>query len=88
MQKFIEDKYSIRISDFAEKFAKTGYREDVEYQDFWHFLVDYLTFSNGDIVNFSWEELKEGTDHDWQKEICDLFIAEFGTDYIDVMFSW
>jgi hypothetical protein len=32
--------------------------------------------------------LKDGCNNDWQREICDLFIKEFGEEDMDIEFSW
>lgn len=87
MMKFVQDKYSIYIRDYAGTF-KNGIVNDVEYQDFWSFMLDYIDVSNGVIRKLSWEDLKDCAEYDWQREICDLFIAEFGSDYINILFHW
>lgn len=58
------------------------------YQDFWSFLCDSLEIHNGKVENVSFFEIKEYTEESWVKEVCDLFIKEFGEDYIDIKFSW
>lgn len=74
---WIEQKLGYDLSDTLGMF-KEGHNPDVEYRDYWHFLVD-----NCDIQNDSkfWltSDLLENCEP-WQAEITQAFIDEFGDE--------
>lgn len=72
---YIESKLGYRLRDTLEKF-KDGKSRDVEYRDYWHFIIsrhDYIT--NGSEFEITIDML-DG--EDWQNEITQAFIDEFG----------
>jgi len=69
--------------------APDGECKEIPYWDFWHFLCDYLNpFSNDCVKLINWTDVKELAKTDWQHEICDLFITEFGDQHYYVEISW
>jgi hypothetical protein len=59
------------------------------YQNFWHFLLDHIDISNGKLAEVNWAELQSVVPEDsWQREILNLFVDSFGSEPMDVMFSW
>lgn len=77
-----------KINSEAEEARKNGIIKFIPYQDFWHCLCDYWDVSNGCTRKACWSNMKEYFKEDWQKEICDLFITEFGDDGYDIHISW
>lgn len=56
--------------------------------DFWHFLVDLIDIRNDCLRAINWIDIKGETQEDWQRVICDYFIAEFGDNDHKFLFSW
>lgn len=76
--RYIEEKYGINTRDYAGMFKNGEVNCEVEYQDFWHWIMD-----NKDIHNECFFELLEHDKwnmNDWQKEILQLYIDEFGEE--------
>ena len=80
-------KWFTQIHESYEK-AKDGKRKELPHHDFWNYLVDRFSISNGAVVTINWREFKSECKKEWQKEICDLFIREFGDKDMDIEFSW
>lgn len=68
--------------------APDGQCKEIPFWCFWHFVLDITNLSNGTITNLNFADMKEEALEDWQKEICDLFVAEFGDEDMEVEFSW
>lgn len=88
MARYINDTYKIDIRDYAGKFKAPLISSNVPYQDFWHFVLDNYSISNGIVLPLNFEDLKDLAEQSWQKDICDMFIKEFGADHANVLFDW
>lgn len=80
------------FTDIAEQYhyasAPDGSCLELPFWDFWDFLCDTFEMHNGEIFDIHWQELKEHANcKDWQKEIVDILIREFG-DEMTIQFSW
>ena len=71
--KYVEQKLGYDLRDTQGKFTNGKLNEDVEYRDFWHFLVDATGLHNGCEIY-----MPEEADEQWQQEIIDMFLNEFG----------
>lgn len=80
--KFLQDKYE------AYHIHPEGKCKEYPYLDFWHFIVDNIEIQNDCTRIFNWKDLKESATEDWQKEICQYFINEFGSKDMRVEISW
>jgi hypothetical protein len=60
------------------------------YCDFWHFMLDYFNddFSKGKPLHLNWSDVKDCADEEWQKEIAQLYIDEFGDQDYVVIVDW
>lgn len=75
---------SVKVSEEADK-----YREEHPYCDFWHFMLDYWPeFSKGKPMNLNWRDVYNYAKEDWQKEIAQLYINEFGEKDYTVVVDW
>ena len=86
----LEKKVGRDFSDYAGKF-KNGYNPEVEYQDFWHFFIEcYNDKVSNDTYMFdiNWGYVKELAKTDWQKEIAQYFIDEYGTEDRNYWLCW
>jgi hypothetical protein len=93
--KYISEKLGRDVNDYSGKFPKQkdiNYHgiyvyEDVEYQNFWHWLCDETGAVNGDTVEFyrdCLDDIKEG----WVRKIYGAFLEEFcEKDKDSVMFQ-
>ena len=79
---YIEKKLGYNLRDTLGKFAKSPYDDSIEYRDFWHFFYDTQNIHNGCyvVIGSDWLE----TANEWQKEIINAFIEEFG----DTQYYW
>lgn len=76
-QKFIEDKLGYDIRDVLGRHKNDmTSREEVEYWDYWHFLIDNISIHNGCVISIPYGLLECGTD--WQNKITQAFLDEFG----------
>jgi len=90
VQKYIEKKYSCNLRDFAGKFGDHGCSEDVEYQDFWHWILDQNDIHNGCQFHLRFGDLS--TQPSWVQQIASYIIAEFpevgSDDGLDLWVDW
>lgn len=75
----------------AYRAAPDGKCKEIPYWDFWHFMLD--KYFHGDISNdcirhVNWQEVREEAREEWQQEIADLFVKEFGDKDYRVEISW
>ena len=75
---FIEEKYKIKVRDYAGMFTDKTADHTKPYLDFWHYLLDcFPNITNGSFFEID-SEMLEGAE-EWQKEILTMFLDEFGT---------
>ena len=90
VKKYIEKKYSCDLRDFAGKFGVHGCSEDVEYQDFWHWIIDGNDIHNGCQFHLRFGDLS--AQPSWVQQIASYIVAEFpeaGDDNgLDLWVSW
>lgn len=72
--KYIE--HLMGIKDIRDVDGKFYGNEAAEYKDFWHFLLDKKDIHNGCAIQICMEDA-DGAE-DWQREIVELFVKEFG----------
>lgn len=72
---FIEPKLGYKIRDTLGKFRGNI---NAEYRDWWHFLIREVDVHNGCFIQIDSSLLDAG--NDWQNEITQVFISEFGED--------
>ena len=78
--KYIEEKYNFRVRDYFDRFSgKVPYPNDLEYADFWLFLIDHQQINNPCTIYID-SYLLEVAEKDWQQKIINIFIEEFGED--------
>lgn len=83
---WIEEKYGVKVRDFAGKFAKENVnkkdKDRPPYLDFWHWLIDRYQINNGSILNMRVDY--ENKEHpEWVNKILKMFHDEFKTDLVD-----
>ena len=86
----LEEKVGRDFRDYAGKF-KDGFHPENEYQDFWHFFIEcYDDQIRNDtyLYNINWGLAKNLAKTDWQKEIAQLFIDEYGTEDRNYWLCW
>lgn len=86
----LEKKVGRDFRDYAGKW-KNGYNPEVEYQDFWHFFIEcYNDKISNDTYMFdiNWGYVKELAKTDWQREIAQYFIDEYGTEDRNYWLCW
>lgn len=72
----------------AYEVAEDGKCKELPHEDFWHFLLNQFDIVNEITYKINWAELKDVCSDNWQKEICDLLIKEFGENDMIIEFSW
>jgi hypothetical protein len=82
---------SIELSSERSQAIKDGIwsmAPDVPYWNFWHFMLDYwIDFEKGVPLQLNWVDVKEEATEDWQREIADMYIMEFGEeDYTVIVY--
>lgn len=80
--KYIEDKLGYSLYDTLGKHELLGVVElsnkDIEYRNWWHFLIDQRSILNFCETTIGSDLLEVG--NDWQNEITEMFIYEFGNN--------
>lgn len=72
---YINDTYAVDIDHYNSQHS------------FWDSLLDWFSIGNGDMLTISWRDVKEHLcTQDWEREICDMFIAEFGENPHNIQF--
>lgn len=74
--------------DQAYKEAPDGKILEIPYQDWWHHFCDCYSFCNDSWIVINWQYVYDMCKKDWQREITQLFINEFGKRDIKVEISW
>jgi hypothetical protein len=92
---YIEKKHKFQFRDYANMFnnAEGKVNDDVPYLDFWHYLIDAKSISNGCSIDFSNEDLEYVQDgcgetpkdkdlpeqyRGWKQKIIEIILTEFG----------
>lgn len=75
---YLEEKHSMKIRDYAGHFGEPR-NYDAPYQDYWHFVYEYYEFNRNSFFYMD-NDLLDPYDgiEDWQKEITEMFLSEFG----------
>jgi hypothetical protein len=68
--------------------AADGKALEIPYQNWHHLMCDVYEFHNDCWIMVNWQYVYESCDHEWQREITQLFINEFGKRAIKMEFSW
>lgn len=69
--------------------APDGKCKEIPYMDFWHFMLDYFgDVHNDSLHTVNWKDVYDCAKTDWQKEIAQLFVKEFGDKDYEVWISW
>lgn len=80
--------------------APDGKCKEIPYWDFWHFMLEEyfhddptdfvlnLAVTNDCIRYVNWKEVREVAKEEWQQELADLFVKEFGDKTYKVEISW
>ena len=76
--KWVEQKLGYDIRNTLGNRSPEGFKERREYRDWWHFIIDYLDVRNGCYISIEKDLLENG--NNWQNEITQAFIDEFGED--------
>jgi hypothetical protein len=72
----------------AYRNAPDGKCKEIPYWDWWHHFCDCYDFTNDCSITINWKDVYEQCTEDWQREITQLFIDEFGKRDIGVRISW
>jgi hypothetical protein len=87
---YLQKKYDYNERDYAGKF-KNRDKEDVPYQDFWHWVIEHYQVCNGCFITFSKEYLEcDGKESEaWVREIYKHYIDEFADENGELeMYCW
>lgn len=93
-RKFLDSKEGRDFSDKMRKAyedAPDGKCKEIPYWNFWHFMIE--EYWHGDISNdcikyINWKDVRDVAKEEWQKELTDLFVKEFGDKTYKVEISW
>lgn len=81
-------------SDFIDKMrshyrtAPDGEAKEIPNWDWWHLFCDCYEFTNDSWKEINFQHILSACTTDWQREITNLFIKEFGTKDLLVEISW
>lgn len=93
----LEKKIGKNFRDYKGKFGNKdnpdAWKDNVNfpYQDFWHFFIDiYEDQIRNDtyLYDINWGHVLKSAKEDWQKEIAQYFVDEFGTENRNYWLSW
>lgn len=88
IEDFVKKKYGKDFRDWAGKYSKFKTDESKEYQDFWHIMCDKCDISNDTTIwLFPQQWMEEENFPEWAKEVCEMLIKEFGSDF-QAFVSW
>lgn len=68
--------------------APDGECKEIPYLDWWHLFCSIYDFTNDCKIVINYQDILDSCDHDWQREITQLFVNEFGKKDIVVEISW
>lgn len=92
-KKFFDSKEGNELwNKIREEYRKDpeGEAKEIPYMDFWHFMLDnyFGDISNGCIRTVNWKDVRDCVKEDWQGEIVDCFVKEFGDKDYKVIIQW
>jgi len=88
IETYVKKKYGKDFRDWSGKYSKNGENEETEYQDFWHFICDKCDVSNDTTIwLFPGDWMEEDDCPPWRKEVCEILVKEFGSDF-EAFVSW
>ncbi len=64
------------------------HKYNVDLGDWWHLFIDSYEFVNDCKIVINWSCLYDMCKEDWQRDITQLFVNEFGDEEIEVEISW
>ena len=77
-QKYIEKKYNFEYKDTLNYFKKAPFNKDLEYRNFWNWIVDKKEPYRGSYIEFSSDDLDpEETEEEWVRDIIQILFDEF-----------
>lgn len=85
IEEWIAIKYKKSVRDWSNKFTEV-YNPDVEYEDFWHTIIDKHTIHNGCYFNLDLDPAFYAKD--FEKEIVKLLAEEFSATELYCWASW
>ncbi len=86
-EKWVEQKLGKKLRDYASRFTGENVNHDKPYWDYWHFIIDTQEVNNPCYITVTSEWIKFGNCTDWQNEITQAFIDEFG-DEEEYLVEW
>lgn len=78
-EKWIEQKLGKPLRDYGCKFKGPNKDMNNPYWDYWHYILETQDVNNPCYIYISSEWLNDD-DEDWQKEITQAFVDEFGDE--------
>jgi hypothetical protein len=74
---YLNQKYKCDQDNYAGCNYGTDGKASAPFQCFWHFIIEISNLSNGSFfyMNYEWLDMAE---EDWQKEILERYLSEFG----------
>lgn len=85
---YLQQKYGYDERDYAGKYRGNGVRDDVEYLDFWHWVVENHEIHNGCYVVFG-RNRELQNDPAWVKKIYSRYLDEFADENGELeMYVW
>ncbi len=75
---WVEQKLGYDIRNVLNSHSPENIKKNIEYRDWWHFLIDYEDVHNGCYIMIRRDLMEYG--NDWQNEITQKFLDEFGED--------
>lgn len=77
----------------AQRAALASYQEQTAapppYQDFWHHVLDvYDNVGNDRAIYMNWARVRDAATEDWQRELGQMFVDDYGAEDIFYWISW
>lgn len=86
-EKWIEHKLGRKLRDYGSKWEGENPSSENPYWDYWHYICEMEEVSNPCYIYISSEWIDEGEAIEWQNEITQAFIDEFG-DEEEFLVEW
>ena len=88
--RYLEKKYEYQERDYLGKFKNGKCDDNIEYLDFWHWVIDHYEIHNGCFITFCEDAMDYTEEEEWIKTIYGYYIEEFADENgdLEMYVSW
>ena len=79
--------FFVKVDEEYRK-SPTGQCKELKYMNFWHTITHNFEITNNCLITINWSELLEDLTEPWEKQCCQLYVDEYGSEEYLVHVAW